>query len=94
MYYPIASRTCIDRPLGDYQLDSRAELGDIFWGMYHWLDNHPTETILVSVKVDNGENTASLQQQVFDLVTNDDVANYWALNTTVRSIPNFHNDVY
>ena len=52
-------------------MDPNAQLEDIFWGIYHWLDGHPTETILVSVKVDNGNNTAELQQKVYNLITGD-----------------------
>lgn len=64
-------------------LDPTAQLEDIFWGIYHWLDAHPTETILVSVKVDNGSNTAELQQKVYNLITGDNVKDYWVQSTTV-----------
>jgi len=42
-------------------LDPNAQLEVIFWGIDHWRNGHPTMTILVSVKVDNGDNTAELQ---------------------------------
>ena len=42
-------------------LDPNTLLEVIFWGIYHWRNGHPTETILVSVKVENGDNTAELQ---------------------------------
>jgi 1-phosphatidylinositol phosphodiesterase len=65
-----------------YLLSSKAELVDIFWGMYYWLDLHPTETLLVSLKVDNGNNTIALRQQVYDLMTGGQ-SDYWVKNTTV-----------
>jgi 1-phosphatidylinositol phosphodiesterase len=71
---------------GTQVLDANAQLEDIFWGIYHWLDGHPTETILVSVKVDNGNNTAELQQKVYSLITSDDVKDYWVQSTLV-SLP-------
>ena len=64
-------------------MDPNAQLEDIFWGIYHWLDGHPTETILVSVKVDNGNNTAELQQKVYNLITGDTVKDYWVQSTLV-----------
>ena len=68
---------------GTAVLDPNAQLEDIFWGIYHWLDGHPTETILVSVKVDNGDNTAELQQKVYNLITGDNVKDYWVQSTLV-----------
>jgi len=67
-------------------LDPNAQLEDIFWGIYHWLDGHPTETILVSVKVDNGNNTAELQQKVYDLITGDNVKDYWVQSTLLPTL--------
>ncbi|CAG7853059.1 SubName: Full=Uncharacterized protein {ECO:0000313/EMBL:CCA72524.1} [Serendipita indica DSM 11827] len=69
-----------------YLLDETAELEDIFWGMYYWLDQNPTETVLVSVKVDNGNNTAALQQQVYTLMNSPDVADYWVHNFTLPTL--------
>ncbi|PLW43510.1 hypothetical protein PCASD_06770 [Puccinia coronata f. sp. avenae] len=34
-------------------LSTTATLPDVLLGFYKWLDHHPTETILVSIKVDN-----------------------------------------
>lgn len=66
-----------------YLLDSTAQLEDIFWGLYHWLDSHPTESVLVCIKVDNGNNTAALQRQVYDLITSPETSDYWVWNTTL-----------
>ncbi|KAG9053692.1 hypothetical protein FS842_007421 [Serendipita sp. 407] len=69
-----------------YQLSSSVELVDIFWGLYHWLDQNPTETVLVSVKVDNGNSTAALQRQVYDLMNGPEVSDYWVHNTTLPAL--------
>lgn len=79
--------------LADYLLDSNADLEDIFWGMYYWLDNNPTETVLVSVKIDNGNNTAALQQQVFTLLTDPTVSDYWVQGFTASSFHWLYNDI-
>jgi 1-phosphatidylinositol phosphodiesterase len=69
--------------IGSYLLDSSVEIEDVFWGLYYWLDMHPTETVLVSMKVDNGNNTAALQQRLYNLMTNAEISSYWVRNSTV-----------
>jgi 1-phosphatidylinositol phosphodiesterase len=71
---------------GSVLLDQTAQLGDVFWGLYKWLDGHATETVIVSVKVDNGNSTASLEQTIHDLVTGQDVAEYWVQSTTLPTL--------
>jgi hypothetical protein len=75
------------RSLANVLLDQTAQLEDIFWGLYQWLDGHSTETVIVSVKVDNGNTTASLEQTIYNLVTGQDVSNYWVQSTTVSEKP-------
>ena len=36
-------------------LDKKAEVIDIVYGLHAWLQKHPSETIVVSLKVDNGD---------------------------------------
>jgi len=67
---------------GTVVLDPNTQLEDIFWEIYHWLDGHPTETVLVSLKVDNSDNTAELKQKVYNLITGDNVK-YWVQSTLV-----------
>jgi hypothetical protein len=74
---------------GSIQLDPTAQLEDVFWGLYYWLDTNPTETVLVSIKIDNGDNTAALQQQLYGFFTDTEVADYWIHNNTV--CPHIHN---
>jgi len=66
---------------GTAVLDPNAQLEVIFWEISHWLDGHPTETTLVSFKVDNGGNTTELQQKVYNLITGDNVKGYWVQST-------------
>ncbi|KAG8822027.1 hypothetical protein FRC17_009685 [Serendipita sp. 399] len=67
-------------------LSNTVELVNIFWGLYYWLDQNPTETVLVSVKVDNGNNTAALQQQIYNLMNGPEVSDYWVHNTTLPTL--------
>jgi len=72
--------------IASYLLDSSVEIEDVFWGLYYWLDMHPTETVLVSMKVDNGNNTAALQQRLYNLMTNAEISSYWVRNSTVSNV--------
>jgi 1-phosphatidylinositol phosphodiesterase len=69
-------------------LSTTATLPDVLLGFYKWLDHHPTETILVSIKVDNATfgnppsegqpSSKKLQLMLYDLLTQSDVArNHW-----------------
>lgn len=71
---------------GSILLDNTAQLEDVFWGLYYWLDANPTETILVSIKIDNGDNTVALQQQLYSLFTDTEVADYWIHNNTLSTM--------
>ena len=82
-YRAVRSLLTASRSPGSALLDSTAQLVDVFWGLYKWLDAHATETVVVSVKVDNGNSTASLQQTIYDLVTGQDVAQYWVQSAAV-----------
>lgn len=64
-------------PIADALLSDTAQLEDIFWGFYKWLDAHPTEALFVSLKVDNGPNDANLQQAVYGLLTSAQGKKYW-----------------
>lgn len=41
----------------------------VFYGFYHFLDQHPSETLFISVKVDVGTNDAALQAAINSLQT-------------------------
>lgn len=67
----------------DTLLSSTASLEDVLWGLYYFLDHHPTETLLVSLKVDHGSVSVPVQEEAHTLITGPGVSNYWVQNTTV-----------
>jgi 1-phosphatidylinositol phosphodiesterase len=68
-------------------------LVDIFWGLYQWLDAHTSETVIVSVKVDEGNSTQNLQQTIYDAVTGQDVSSYWVQSAAVRPLRGLTNNL-
>ncbi|KAF9450833.1 PLC-like phosphodiesterase, partial [Macrolepiota fuliginosa MF-IS2] len=53
---------------------------DVFFGFYNWLDQHPTEAVLISVMYESGTGTpndAKFQQHVYDFFTTDLAKRYW-----------------
>jgi len=69
----------------DALLSSTASLEDVLWGLYYFLDHHPTETLLVSLKVDHGSVSVPVQEEAHTLITGPGVSNYWVQNTTLPS---------
>jgi hypothetical protein len=74
-------------------LDEEAEVEDIIWGLKAWLEKHPTETIFVSLKVDNGDpegaEVKALMKEV--LAT---TRSFWVNRlTTVRPILGSHSRI-
>ncbi|KAH7097630.1 PLC-like phosphodiesterase [Auriculariales sp. MPI-PUGE-AT-0066] len=67
-------------------LDPNAQLEDVLWGMYHWLDDHPTETLVVSLKVDSGDTTADVQQKVRGYTTSAPGSDYWITDATLGNL--------
>jgi hypothetical protein len=77
-----------NRLAGDAPLSDTAQLEDVLWGLYHFLDAHPTETIVASLKVDHGDpNDATLQQTLHDQFTTPPTSDYWVQSETVGVIP-------
>jgi hypothetical protein len=77
MVYSIGFRTA------DALMSSTASLEDVLWGLYHFLDNHPTETLLVSMKVDHGDDSLPVQEAAHALITGPDVKDYWVQSASV-----------
>ncbi|KXN85636.1 hypothetical protein AN958_10973 [Leucoagaricus sp. SymC.cos] len=53
---------------------------DVFFGFYHWLDQHPTETVLISINHEGGTGTpndAQLQQHIYDFFNTKLAKRYW-----------------
>ncbi|KAF8581565.1 PLC-like phosphodiesterase [Ramaria rubella] len=67
----------------DVLLSSTASLEDVLWGLYHFLDNHPSETLLVSLKVDHGDDSLPVQQAAHALITGTSVRDYWVQSTSL-----------
>ncbi|KAG0149681.1 hypothetical protein CROQUDRAFT_653239 [Cronartium quercuum f. sp. fusiforme G11] len=68
-------------------LSYQATLPDVLLGFYRWLDDHPTETVLISIKVDNATfadpssdqqpSSPKLQGIIQELVTGPLGSRYW-----------------
>ncbi|KAK7435778.1 hypothetical protein VKT23_019476 [Stygiomarasmius scandens] len=54
---------------------------DVFFGLYSWLDKHPTETILVSLNHESGTGTPNnpeLQELLYSIFNSDLAKRYWS----------------
>ncbi|MBW0481457.1 hypothetical protein O181_021172 [Austropuccinia psidii MF-1] len=69
-------------------LSQTAILPDVLLGFYKWLQDHPTETLLISIKVDNATyadspssrqpSNARLQKMLYEYLTQDELGKkYW-----------------
>ncbi|KAF9510424.1 hypothetical protein BS47DRAFT_1395962 [Hydnum rufescens UP504] len=58
-------------------LSDTATLQDVLQGLYYWLDHHRTETLLLSLKVDNGPTDAALEQEVYNLIATGPGRHHW-----------------
>ncbi|EDQ98741.1 uncharacterized protein LACBIDRAFT_335698 [Laccaria bicolor S238N-H82] len=53
---------------------------DVFFGLYQWLNKHPTEAVLVSINHESGTGTpydAKIQEMVYDIINSDIGNTYW-----------------
>ena len=53
---------------------------DVFFGLYYWLERHPTETVLVSMNYEPGTGTpndTSLQERIYRILTSELAKEYW-----------------
>lgn len=73
----------------DTLLSSTASLEDVLWGFYYFLERHPTETLLVSLKIDHGSTGLSVQQAAYPLITAPEISDYWVQSDTVCTILDF-----
>lgn len=61
-------------------LSPTTRMEDVFFGLYYWLDRHPTETVLVSMNHESGTGTpndASLQERIYRILTSELAKEYW-----------------
>lgn len=55
-------------------------LEDVLFGFYNWLNNHPTEAVLVSINFEGGTGTpndAQLQTHLYDIFNTPLAKRYW-----------------
>jgi 1-phosphatidylinositol phosphodiesterase len=53
---------------------------DVFFGLYHWLDRHPSEAVLVSLNYEPGTGTSGdtrLQEHLYRILTSPLAKRYW-----------------
>ncbi|CAG7845920.1 SubName: Full=Uncharacterized protein {ECO:0000313/EMBL:CCA77974.1} [Serendipita indica DSM 11827] len=65
-------------------LDKKAEVIDIVYGLHAWLQKHPSETIVVSLKVDNGDPAGEEVQRLMGEVL-DVTKAFWVENVTTAT---------
>lgn len=61
-------------------LSPTTRMEDVFFGLYHWLDRHPSEAVLVSLNYEPGTGTsddARLQEQLCHILTGPLAKRYW-----------------
>ncbi|KAF9465583.1 PLC-like phosphodiesterase [Collybia nuda] len=61
-------------------LSPTTTLEDVLFGLYNWLDNHPTEAVLVSINHEGGTGTpddAPLQEHIYNIFNGDLAKRYW-----------------
>ncbi|KNZ75847.1 1-phosphatidylinositol phosphodiesterase [Termitomyces sp. J132] len=61
-------------------LAPQTRLEDVLFGLYSWLDNHPTEAVLVSMNYEVGTGTpddAALQEHLYNIFQSDLAKKYW-----------------
>ena len=75
-------------PLADALLAPDTRMEDLFFGFYNWLNNHPSEAVLVSINHESGTGTpedSALYAKLYDILNSPLAQKYWVqTNGTVR----------
>ncbi|KAG6849139.1 hypothetical protein H0H93_011002 [Arthromyces matolae] len=61
-------------------LAPNTRMEDVFFGLYSWIDKHPTEAVLVSLNYEGSTGTpndAALQEHLYDIFESDLAKKYW-----------------
>ncbi|KAL8281303.1 hypothetical protein RQP46_006337 [Phenoliferia psychrophenolica] len=70
-----------NKTLGFYHADAlmsaNTTIQDVFYGFYKWLDDHPSETLFVSMQVSSGINDARFQQLTYEALNSPVALKYW-----------------
>lgn len=67
-------------PVAQALLAPQTRIEDVLFGLYNWLDNHPTEAVLVSMNYEVGTGTpndAALQEHLYSIFQSDLAKKYW-----------------
>jgi len=62
-------------------LSPTTRMEDVFFGLYHWIDEHPSEAILVSLNYEPGTGTsddARLQEKLYHILIDPLAKRYWS----------------
>ncbi|KAF7294681.1 PLC-like phosphodiesterase [Mycena indigotica] len=57
-----------------------ATVDDVWFGLYNWLDKHPTEAVLISLNYESGTGMSrdlKLEQLIYNLMTSNLASRYW-----------------
>ncbi|KAJ7184322.1 PLC-like phosphodiesterase [Mycena filopes] len=86
---PAAIFQCQDKSLfdmlnlrhsGSALLAPTTTVEDVWFGLYHWLEQHPTEAVLISLNYEGGTGTPrdlKLEQHIYDIMSSDVASHYW-----------------
>ncbi|KAF7359266.1 PLC-like phosphodiesterase [Mycena sanguinolenta] len=61
-------------------LSPTATVNDVWFGFYSWLEQHPTEAVLISLNYESATGTPrdlNLEQEIYDLLTSNIASQYW-----------------
>lgn len=79
------------RYVGPALLAPTTRVEDVLYGFYRWLDLHPSEALLISIKYEDGPGRvydAEFQQKLYNVLDSDVAKRYWVqTNGVVRRPP-------
>ena len=82
----LTNAVCIAKAL----LAPNTRMEDLFFALYNWLDNHPTEAVLVSMNHEGGTGTpndSALYEKLYHILNTPLAQKYWVqVNGMVRKI--------
>ncbi|KAF8192921.1 PLC-like phosphodiesterase [Pholiota molesta] len=71
-------------------LSPTTRVEDVFFGLYNWLDNHPTEAVLVSINHEGGTGTpedSKMYEMLYDILNAPVAQKYWVqVNGTLGTL--------
>ncbi|KAF8877946.1 PLC-like phosphodiesterase [Gymnopilus junonius] len=71
-------------------LSPTTRMEDVFFGLYNWLDSHPTEAVLVSINHESGTGTpetSAMYEQLYNIFNSPLAQKYWVqVNGTLGTL--------